>query len=132
MDIVYVYTKERQAFGKHCADFRDRKAEANTLSEIRVEPNATKFSEYIVRNPTSVEVLQAPESSEHEVLFGMTLFGCDRSSRLTPSGMKSLRTACCMLREAGRKMLIRRNSITLLVSGGNCHFWILQALSESI
>eukprot|EP00698_Gefionella_okellyi_P008263 TRINITY_DN2042_c0_g1_i2.p1 TRINITY_DN2042_c0_g1~~TRINITY_DN2042_c0_g1_i2.p1 ORF type:complete len:570 (+),score=116.88 TRINITY_DN2042_c0_g1_i2:49-1758(+) len=62
MDIVYVYQKTRSQFGKH-PDFRDSKPAL--VQEIQPEPKlGTNFVE---RNPTTVEIQCAADSSEHEV-----------------------------------------------------------------
>lgn len=63
MDIVYVYSKQRQAFGKDWRDFRDRKAE----SLVDILPDQKAYANHLIRNPSTVEVQSAPESSEHEV-----------------------------------------------------------------
>jgi dynein intermediate chain 2 len=63
MDIVHVYVKERNAFGKYAGDFRDKKAS----NMVEILPEEKVRSNYIERNPCSAEVLCAPDSSEHEV-----------------------------------------------------------------
>ena len=62
MEIVYVYTKKREEFGRQC-NFADRVAES--LVDIPVDESLK--DQFIVRNPCESAIQCAPEMSEHEV-----------------------------------------------------------------
>ncbi|XP_063682877.1 dynein intermediate chain 3, ciliary-like [Bolinopsis microptera] len=62
MEIVYVYTKKREEFGRQC-NFTDRTAES--LVDIPVDE--TLKESFIERNPCESAIQCAPEMSEHEV-----------------------------------------------------------------
>ena len=64
MEIVYVYTKKREEFGRQC-NFTDRTAES--LVDIPVDDSLKES--FIERNPCESAIQCAPEMSEHEVIF---------------------------------------------------------------
>ena len=65
MEIVYVYTKKREEFGRQC-NFTDRTAES--LVDIPVDESLKES--FIERNPCESAIQCAPEMSEHEVVYG--------------------------------------------------------------
>jgi len=62
MEIVYVYTKKREEFGRQC-NFSDRQAES--LVDIPVDESLKES--FIERNPCESAIQCAPEMSEHEI-----------------------------------------------------------------
>jgi len=62
MEIVYVYTKKRNEFGRQC-NFTDRQAELH----VDIAPDEKLLQEYIERNPCDTGIQCVQEMSEHEV-----------------------------------------------------------------
>jgi len=62
MEIVYVYTKKRSAFGRQC-NFSDRPAELH----CDIVPDANHAANFVVRNPIDRGLQCTQEMSEHEV-----------------------------------------------------------------
>ncbi|CAM9437147.1 unnamed protein product [Lampetra fluviatilis] len=62
MEIVYVYTKKRNEFGRQC-NFSDRPAELH----VDILPDPSLAADYIPRNPCDIGVQCVQEMSEHEV-----------------------------------------------------------------
>jgi dynein intermediate chain 2, axonemal len=62
MEVVYVYQKKRNAFGKQPI-FSDRLGEISTA----ILPNPSYMKNYVERTPKSTETQATPDKSEHEV-----------------------------------------------------------------
>ncbi|XP_050391535.1 dynein intermediate chain 3, ciliary [Patella vulgata] len=62
MEIVYVYTKKRNEFGRQC-NFSDRPAELH----VDIVPDATLAQDFVERNPVDTATQCVQEMSEHEV-----------------------------------------------------------------
>lgn len=62
MEIVYVYTKKRNEFGRQC-NFADRQAELH----VDIPPDEKLAANYIERNPCNTGIQCSQEMSEHEV-----------------------------------------------------------------
>ncbi|XP_018423722.1 PREDICTED: dynein intermediate chain 2, axonemal [Nanorana parkeri] len=62
MDIVYVYTRKRNEFGRQC-NFSDRPAELH----VDILPDPSQALNFIERNPCDVGIQCAHNMSEHEV-----------------------------------------------------------------
>ncbi|XP_074647572.1 dynein intermediate chain 3, ciliary-like isoform X2 [Tubulanus polymorphus] len=62
MEIVYVYTKKRNEFGRQC-NFSDRPAELH----VDILPDATLSENFVERNPCDTGIQCVQEMSEHEV-----------------------------------------------------------------
>ena len=62
MEIVYVYTKKRNEFGRQC-NFSDRPAELH----VDIAPDMSLLDNFIERNPVDIGIQCAQEMSEHEV-----------------------------------------------------------------
>lgn len=64
MEIVYVYTKKRQEFGRQC-NFSDRQAELH----VDITPDPSLADNFIERNPVDTGIQCVQEMSEHEVCW---------------------------------------------------------------
>ena len=64
MEIVYVYTKKRNEFGRQC-NFSDRQAELH----VDIPPDEKLAGDYIERNPCDTGIQCSQEMSEHEVRY---------------------------------------------------------------
>ena len=64
MEIVYVYTKKRNEFGRQC-NFSDRPAELH----VDILPDPSLAASYIERDPCDVAIQCTQEMSEHEVML---------------------------------------------------------------
>lgn len=62
MDIVHVYTKKRNEFGRQCT-FSNRPAELH----VNIAPEPHLLSEFVERDPCDIAVQCGKELSEHEV-----------------------------------------------------------------
>lgn len=62
MEIVYVYTKKRQEFGRQC-NFSDRQAELH----VDITPDPSLAENFIERNPVDTGIQCIQEMSEHEI-----------------------------------------------------------------
>ncbi|KAJ7373545.1 Dynein intermediate chain 2, axonemal [Desmophyllum pertusum] len=62
MEIVYVYTKKRNEFGRQC-NFSDRQAELH----VDIAPDDKLLQDYIEKNPCDTGIQCVQEMSEHEV-----------------------------------------------------------------
>jgi len=62
MEIVYVYTKKRQEFGRQC-NFSDRAAELH----VDIMPDDSLAANFVEKNPVDIGVQCVQEMSEHEV-----------------------------------------------------------------
>lgn len=67
MEIVYVYTKKRQEFGRQC-NFSDRQAELH----VDITPDPSLAENFIERNPVDTGLQCVQEMSEHEVRLAIT------------------------------------------------------------
>lgn len=67
MEIVYVYTKKRQEFGRQC-NFSDRQAELH----VDITPDPSLAENFIERNPVDTGLQCVQEMSEHEVCLAIT------------------------------------------------------------
>lgn len=61
MEIVYVYTKKRNEFGRQC-NFADRQAELH----VDIIPDPSLTSNFVERNPVDNGLQCVQEMSEHE------------------------------------------------------------------
>lgn len=62
MEIVYVYVKKRNEFGRQCS-FSDRMAEVN----VDIQPDPLLSVNFIERDPIDTGIQCASDMSEHEV-----------------------------------------------------------------
>eukprot|EP00128_Syssomonas_multiformis_P018454 Colp12_sorted_trinity150504_noHs@34982 len=62
MEIVHVYTKKRAEFGRQC-NFSTRQPELH----IDIAPDPAYMSNYVERNPSTLDIQCVPSMSEHEV-----------------------------------------------------------------
>lgn len=62
MEIVYVYTKKRNEFGRQ-AIFSDRPPELS----INIRPDPSMRNDYIRKDPVDIAVQYTSDMSEHEV-----------------------------------------------------------------
>ena len=62
MEIVFVYTKKRNEFGRQC-NFSDRQAELH----VDIPPDEKLLQDYIEKNPCDTGIQCVQEMSEHEV-----------------------------------------------------------------
>lgn len=62
MEIVYVYTKKRNEFGRQC-NFSDRQAELH----VDISPDEKMLQDYVEKNPCDTGIQCVQEMSEHEV-----------------------------------------------------------------
>lgn len=69
MEIVYVYTKKRQEFGRQC-NFSDRQAELH----VDITPDPSLAENFIERNPVDTGLQCVQEMSEHEVRLAINFW----------------------------------------------------------
>lgn len=62
MEIVYVYTKKRQEFGRQC-NFSDRAAELH----VDIMPDDSLAANFVEKNPVDIGIQCVQEMSEHEI-----------------------------------------------------------------
>lgn len=63
MEVVYVYTKKRNEFGRQ-AIFSDRPAEL----QVDINPEPSLKDDFIYKDPVDIALQFTPDMSEHEVL----------------------------------------------------------------
>ena len=69
MEIVYVYTKKRQEFGRQC-NFSDRQAELY----VDITPDPSLAENFIERNPVDTGLQCVQEMSEHEFCLAINFW----------------------------------------------------------